>query len=232
MKKSFLLTLLINICLNASAQSAEMKSSVGISIPAVWNHSEATYYQLGSPKYPNGDAVSYGLNIDYSRTIYKGFYGKLGVGYFKQNFGIKRPFDYYPNPLLLIYSTYSYSYNNIQLSGGVGYTKNMKNKISLKGGISYSYFYSFGQNYTVNKENKVVQNNKKSFSLGEAVDLSLGITENISKKISLGIDFLTPIYTHWNKDKIFYNLQYSSDEQQIARNKFSAGIVVSCNYNF
>lgn len=61
-----------------------MNSSIGISIPVIWNNSEATYYQLGSPKYPRGKATSYGLNVDYSHPLYKGIYGKLGVGYFKQ----------------------------------------------------------------------------------------------------------------------------------------------------
>ena len=232
MTKSFLSVLLLISYLSAVSQSAKMKSSIGISIPVIWNNSEATYYQLGSPKYPSGKATSYGLNINYSTSFYKCFYGKIGGGYFKQIFKIVRPFNYYPNLGQLLYSTELYSYNNVQLLAGIGYTKRMTRNASLNGCISYSYFYSFSQKYTINKENKVGQINKKSFSLGGSINLDFGLTEDISKKISLGANFLIPIYTHWNKDEIFINNYYSSDEQQIARNKFSAGIVVSCNYNF
>jgi hypothetical protein len=63
------------------------------------------------------------------------------------------------------------------------------------------------------------------------VNFDFGIAGNISKKISLGADFIIPIYIRWNKDEIFINNYYSDDEQRIARNKFSAGIAVSCYYH-
>ncbi|MBN9352353.1 MAG: hypothetical protein J0H55_16865 [Chitinophagaceae bacterium] len=232
MIKSFLVTVLLISYLSAVSQSAKMKSSIGISIPVIWNNSEATYYQLGSPKYPGGKATSYGLNIDYSHSLYNGIYGKLGIGYFKQSFRIVRPFNYYDNPGQLLYSTQSYNYNNVQLLAGIGYIKKLYKNIFLNGYINYNYFNSFNQKYIISNENNVSQKNGKSFSLGEMINLGFGINRNISRKISLGVDFLIPIYTHWNKDETFYNNHYSSDEQQIARNKFSAGIVVSCNYNF
>ncbi len=68
-------------------------------------------------------------------------------------------------------------------------------------------------------------------ALGEILNLDFGIARNISKKISLGADFIIPIYVHWNNDKIFINSYYSNDEQQIARNKFSAGFAFSCYYH-
>ena len=102
----------------------------------------------------------------------------------------------------------------------------------LNGNVTYNEYHSFRQKYFINKENDIGQINKKLFSLGEQVNFDFGITENITKNISLSTNFIVPIYTHWNNDKIFINNYYSSEEQQIARNKFSAGIVVSCNYNF
>lgn len=132
----------------------------------------------------------------------------------------------------MLYSTDSYHYDNVQLFGGIGYKRNISKLISLNGNVTYNQYYSFGQKYIINKKDKVSQINKKSFSLGEMVNFDFEISRNISRKISLSVDFFIPIYTHWNKDEIFINNGYSKDEQQIARNKFSAGVVVSCNYNF
>jgi len=48
----------------------------------------------------------------------------------------------------------------------------------------------------------------------------------------MGIDALIPFLIHWNNDEMFGNSRYSNDETQIARNKSSYGIMISCNYNF
>ena len=229
MTKSFLLTLLLISYLSAASQSIKMKPSIGISIPVIWNHSEATYYQLGNLKYTTGNAVSYGLNIDYSQPLYKGFYGKLGVGYFKQNFGIIRPFKY-DSPVYLGYSTDSYQYDNIQLSAGIGYKWHIS-KVTFNGSVIFNQYYSTRQKY-INASPVPSQINHKSISLGKMVNLEFGVERRISKKISVLTNIIFPVYTDWNKDEMFYYLGYSSDEQQVAKNKFSAGVVVSCNYNF
>ena len=232
MTKQLLFICLLTLTLKGYSQTEKNKiNNIGISIPIIWNNSEATYYRLGSPKYPNGNAVSYGLNINYSYPLYKGFYGKIGVGYFKQCFKIIRPFNYYDNPGQLLYSTESYNYNNTQLFAGLGYAKKINKNISLNGCINFNYLFSFNQKYIANRSYKVWQVNKKSLPLAEMVNFDFGIEKSISKKISMGANFIVPIYTHWNKDEIFINRYYSSDEQQIARNKFSAGIVVSCYYH-
>ena len=40
--------------------------------------------KLGSPRYPSGKVISYGININHCRTIYKNIFGIIGIGYFKQ----------------------------------------------------------------------------------------------------------------------------------------------------
>ena len=64
------------------------------------------------------------------------------------------------------------------------------------------------------------------------VNSEFGAERRISKKISAAANIVSAVYTHWNNDEIFTYYGYSEDTQQIAINKFSAGIVVSCNYNF
>ena len=52
------------------------------------------------------------------------FFARIGVGYFKQKFGINRPFDFDetggPSSNLLYFTKY-YSYSTLNYFGGVGY---------------------------------------------------------------------------------------------------------------
>lgn len=233
MAKSFLSTILLISYLSAVSQSAKMKSSIGISIPVIWNNSEATFYQLGSPKYPRGNAISYGANINYSRYIHKTFFGILGLGYFKQLFNIKRPFDYKTSDGTkpLVYTKY-YSYNNIYWLVGAGYQREFSKNFYIQGTISYSNYNSFSQRYAQEYSPGVNEIYKKSLSMGSMIDLNMGVEKNITNRVSVGTGVVLPIYTKWNNDGIFIKNYYSSEEQQIARNKLSVGIVVSCNYHF
>jgi len=228
--KIFLFMLSLIVSISAISQTKNTKESIGISIPVIWNNSEATFYRLGSPMYPHGNAISYGINTNYSRALYKSIYGIIGFGYFKQTFGIIRPFKY-DSPIQLGWATNSYSYDNAQLYGGIGYKRSLSKLILINGDITYSQYYSFRQKY-INHSPEPSQVNHKSISLGRMISLSLGGEKKISKRISIGASSIFPVFIHWSKDEIFPNNYYSSDEQQIARNKFSAGIVVSCNYNF
>src|ERR1035437_2842478 len=226
MTKQLLFICLLTLTLKGYSQTEKNKiNNIGISIPIIWNNSEATYYRLGSPHYPNGNAISYGLNINYSRALYKSFYGKIGVGYFKQTFGIKRPFNY-DSPIQFGWATRSYNYYNAHLYGGLGYKLSVSKAVFINGDVTYKQYYSFRQKY-INMSPVSSQMNYKYITIGKMINFNIGIERKITNNISFGIDKLLPISTHWNNDEIFGNNYYSSDEQQIARNKFSAGIVVS-----
>ena len=174
--------------------------------------------------------MSYGLNIDYSQPLYKGFYGKLGVGYFRQTFGIIRPF-FYASPIQFGWATNSYSHDNVQLFGGIGYKEAVSKVISINGAAICSQYYSFRQKY-INHSPVSNQVNHKSITIGRVISLDIGAERKISKCISVAVDLIIPVYNHWNNDEIFAYNGYSDDAQQIARNRFSLGAAFSCYYNF
>ncbi|MCK9403066.1 MAG: hypothetical protein M0Q26_06680 [Chitinophagaceae bacterium] len=236
MKKQLLIMFLISLTILSYSQGKnEKKSAIGISIPLIWNNSEATYYQLGSSRYPSGKAISYGININHFRTIYKNIFGIIGIGYFKQVFAIPRPFEF-DDPTNLPFYTKSYKYDNIQLLAGFGYSKNLKNNFSIKGSLTYNQFYSYKQKYTPeylsNSSFQSSQVNHKSMSIGRMINFNIGMEKNITKKISIGLDGLLPISNHWNNDDIFVKYYYPENSQQIGRNKFSIGTNISCIYHF
>lgn len=231
MVKVFLLTL--SLILNVSAISQSKKESIGVSIPVIWNNSEAIYYSLGSPDHLSGNAISYGFNINYTRVIYKSLFMVGGIGYFKQKFGIKRPFNYVtPDSTKPIVYTEYYWYRNIYWLLGIGYQKMLSKNLSFMGTISYNNYHSYEQRYAQKYFPGVNEIYKKRISIGEMVNLDLGINQYISNKVSVGGNIILPVFTHWNKDEIFFNNYYSNDEQQIAHNKFSLGIAISCSYHF
>lgn len=238
MKKISVLLLLISFVgyIDLFAQknkSNSLNNQLGISIPVIWNNSEATFYQLGSPKYSSGNAISHGINLNYSRDVYKNFFGIIGMGYFKQLFNIKRPFDYKTSDGTkpLVYTKY-YFYNNIYWLVGVGYQREFSKNFYIKGTISYNSYSSYSQRYAQEYSPGINEIYKKSLSIGSSINLNMVVEKNITNRISVGPGVVLPIYTKWNNDEIFIKNYYSSEEQQIARNKLSVGIVVSCNYHF
>lgn len=224
-------TLLLFLTKCLFAQRESLNNQLGFSIPIIWNNSEATYYQLGSPKNMSGNTVSYGVNVNYSQPLYKSVYGKIGIGYFKQSFKIIRPFKY-DSPIQLLYSTQSYDYNNLQLFVGIGYQKRLNRSNAVKCEFVYNYYSSFSQKYILQSPSGTSQINKKSLPLGSMINLDVGFDKMISKKISFGVDFILPVYTQWKRDEMFIYSFYSDNEQQIARNKFSFGSAFSIYYHF
>ncbi|MBX9785139.1 MAG: hypothetical protein K2X48_17770 [Chitinophagaceae bacterium] len=234
MKKSIIILLISIICITVRAQSKfEKTSKLGISIPAIWNNSEATYYTLGKRNTPNGKSISYGVNLNYSKTIYNGLFAKIGVGYFKQSFGIRRPFEY-TSPVSLLYSTQFYKYDNIIVLIGIGYSKRISSISIFSFNLNYNNMRSFRQKYTVYKDSdyNTFQVNTKSLNIGQIINTGFGIERNINNKFSIEAELILPIYTKWNNDEIFFKYDYSNDTQQIARNKFSLGAAITVYYHF
>ena len=232
MKKCTLLCLGIFYTVLLFSQNKK-SNSVALSIPILYNQSDAVFYSLGRRKTTSGDAFSYGINVNYSKFIYKNFFATVGGGYFKQVFGIRRPFNYIPpdgsKPLI---STTFYSYRNVHSFVGLGHKIKLNNKYCLNNVLSYNLYHTYNQNY---KQNYFPNHNptfKQRFNLGSIVMLSTGIEKKIAKNVCIGLDVLVPIKTQWSYDNKFNGSGYSIDEVQIAKNKFSVGTNFSFKYNF
>ncbi len=178
MTKQLIIIVLLVLSFKGYSQNETHKSnSIGISIPIIWNNSEATFYSLGNRKEPTGKGMSYGININYSRTVYKNLFGVLGIGYFRQVFGIERPFNYItPDGTKPMVYTKAYIYNTVHLIAGIGYQKKLNGVLSVKGIASYNWYNSYRQKYSPG--NVFVGNsqiNHKSIALGNMINLSMGI---------------------------------------------------------
>lgn len=234
MKKQFIFIILLVTCAKSYSQKkASEVNRIGISIPIVWNNSQGVFYALGGRKETTGKGISYGINFNYSKSIYKNLFGIVGTGYFKQDFGIKRPFDYTaPDGTKPLVYTENYSYSTLHLLLGLGYQKLLTKKLLFNGKALFNIYNSKKQEYAQNYLPNSNEITKKSLSIGNMITFDLEIEKKITNKISLGAGVVFPVYTKWNKDLIFFSNGYSNDEQQIAKNKFSIGTAISCYYHF
>lgn len=195
-----------------------------VSVPIVWSKAEITNV-YGPSRQIGGSAWSYGVNTFYSRIIYKGLFAKTGLGYFKQSFGIQRPFDY-PGPTQPLYTTRSYHYHSWHFIIGLGYLIELEKTSSLKSTVTYNIYQSFKQTYKPQTQNPPLVN-KDQFHFGRSVIFSAGFCQKVDERISLGLDLLLPVYTRWRMDKQFRENtnEYYGPEKII-------GLAISGSYKF
>lgn len=217
--------------INVFSQGQANSDKLGFSLPLIWNNSTGVYYSLGNRREPIGNAFSYGANINYSHFFLKNFFIIGGVGYWNQKFDIQRPFQYItPDGTEPLVSTNNYSYQNIQLLIGAGYQKNISERWSLAGQLTYNIYNSYRQKYTQEYspgENEIF---KTQFMIGSMINLDLKCERKISNRVSFGATIFFPIYTNWNDDKIFNKYDYADDSQIIAYQKSSFGASLSIYY--
>src|SRR5687768_5637076 len=103
MSKYFLFAFLMIAAFDGFCQKEKLNNLV-ISIPVIFNGSEARFYMLGREQSPTGNGISYGVNLSYERSVQQNIYAMIGIGYFRQSFGIMRPFDF-RGPTQALYHT-------------------------------------------------------------------------------------------------------------------------------
>lgn len=235
MKRLFLLVLFSLVIQSSFSQIKKEKGYIGFSVPVIYNKSSAIYYQTGNRNTSTGNAVSAGLNLNYFKPVLNHIFLKGGIGYFTQNFKIERPFRF-DDPTTLLFRAKSYSYKDLNFSLGIGIDKKLANNLKFELALSYVSLNTFNQRYTPtflsNSSIHKKQINSKFFHMGDCANLELGMRKKLSSKVSIGGHLVYPFIVYWNKDPIFINSYYSSDELKIAKNDFSIGISLSAYYHF
>jgi hypothetical protein len=218
---------------------------ISISQLFIWN--KTTVYDIYSGARAGnktGKAWSNGVNLNYSRTLHKNFYAKIGIGYFKQKFGIHRGFDF-EQPVAstnLFYTTKYYTYHSLNYFGGIGYnklfSKNHGKILPKNSGLRFLAIYSFYSTYKQEFKhdfdgnlfgNPNPQIRKDSYSHGNSIVLQAGINRPIIKNFAIGLDLLFPIYNKWRKDRIFRENMNEFHDSDLSN--FSIGTSFNLIYN-
>jgi hypothetical protein len=242
MKKLLTLTQFSLLALRCLSQNNEV-NELAISQSFIWNNTTVyDAYSGARATNKSGTSVSSGINLNYSKTLYKNFYAKIGIGYFKQKFGIHRGFDFeQPNVVTgLFYTTKYYAYRSLNYWGGIGYNKLfMRNhgKILPKNSgfrvlVVYNFYATYKQEFKHDFDGNLFGNpnpqiRKENYSLGNSLGLQAGFNRPLFKKVGIGIDLLLPIYNKWRKDRIF-----RENINEFYGSNFSIGTSLNLIYNF
>jgi len=235
MKIAFYCTLILLPPLSAIGQNG-----LTLSFPVIYSNVEIRDNWTpptavgGYKEYLEGSAVGYGANLNYSfqpRFFIKDkhFFVNIGIGYFKQRFDVKRPFDYNTQVQPIYYTDY-YSYHNWQWIVGLMYNYPFK-KFILTANVSYTELKSFRQEYTPTSRlpstyGFFTQTNHQQIDFGKMLNLSLGIKRNLGDRFSVGLNVLIPVYVQWRNDEIF-----KDDPSTFYSPEFSLGSSICITYN-
>lgn len=215
---------------------------MAISPVLVWNKTTVfDIYSGARAANKTGNAVSTGININYSRTIYKNLFVKIGAGYLKQKFGIKRGFDFEETRFVtrLFYTTKYYAYDCLNYFGGIGYNKSfskinskiLPNNSEIRLIAIYNFFNTYKQEFKHDFNNDLFGNLNpqiriENYYLGNSLVLEAGIYRPIGKQFKVGLDILFPVYNKWRKDKIF-----KEDMNEFYGSGFSMGSSINFIYH-
>ncbi|MCZ8021536.1 MAG: hypothetical protein O9302_07155 [Cyclobacteriaceae bacterium] len=238
--KIMLLSFLLFTFLDSNSQELfrYQNRSLSISLPLIfskvkikdnWTPSTAPNYK----EYLGGTAFGHGFDLEY--TFHPGFLIKdrhfsvnVGVGYFKQRFNIKRPFNY-DSQFEPIYYTDNYLYHSWHWMGGLTYTYSFIN-YTLIANVSYRQLRSFQQEYTpANARSSygfITQVNRNQFDFGKILSFDVGIRRRLGERFLIGLNIIAPVYTRWRNDSIF-----NDDTATFSKPEFSLGTSLNVSYN-
>ena len=213
-------------------------NEVGVATTIIWNKTTIfNSYSGARAKDITGEAVSSGLNLNYSRTIYKNLFGRIGVGIFKQKFGIVRPFDFDETggtSTNILYSTKYYSYSNFNYFGSLGYNWDLKKHYAVRLLASYNFFdtyrqefrHDFATSYSIYGHTNP-QIREKNYKFGTSIFVQPSIKKDINKNFGIELSLVLPVYNKWRKDIIF-----REDMNEFYGSNFSIGGILNLIYKF
>lgn len=191
-----LITLLEGICQKNDSSVNEFS----IAIPVLYNKTTVTNI-YGPTREISGTGVSSGIGVYYKRILSNGVYGKFGLGYFAQNYSIRRPYKDFDFTSLLN-TTRKYTYYCWEQAIGIGYKTDIKNNYLIDFSATYHRLNSFKQKYTsLNNRNITVTRNNYHFA--SMILLTPSIQRKFSNKINISAGILVPVFTSWKKDERF-----------------------------
>ena len=214
------------------------QKSISVSSPFIWSKVEvpnnwSPSTAINRKNEFNGTALAYGLNLKYSFTAKKTFLGRpiqfiMGTGYFKQQFNIRRPFDF-SSPLEPVFYTGSYAYHCVETLVGATYNYPLNNNYFFSSGLTYSWLSSFKQEYTPVSNhgygNSYQVKNTQLF-YGNLLVLAGGINRKLGNDFSLGLHLQVPLLSRWRNDRIF-----KDEANTFYGPKFGLGTQLNLAYN-
>lgn len=181
--------------------------------------------------------TSYGLKAYYLFPVVRHIKLKAGAGYYR--LGIdkinrtspwsanvpSRTIDFHhPMGILPVFHTDKYHYNNVDLSAGILYEYQLKNKLALTVGGDYSYYYTFSQRYRITYDNTDFKT-KEARALGFGANAYVGVLKKVNQdKYYINPSIVIPIFQQLNGDQVF------REDESVQMPKWFNGIGLSITF--
>lgn len=232
MKKSIFLCYWFFTSMLCFSQKRNPGKAIALSVPILWNDTKIfNVYSGARATYLSGKAVSRGINAAYIRPVAHQLALIIGAGYFRQNFGIVRPFSFNGDTATkLLYHTKKYSYSNLDIQLGARYNLKVSNRLYLPFSLIHHSLFSFRQKYIPaaysGQQFKNIQIGNRFLFFGQMLNLQAGAGFKISRRLATEAGFTWPFLTRWRKDRIF-----DENERGYQHSRRTAGINLSLLYN-
>lgn len=201
MKRMGLLMMMSAIGLLVFGQTKHTElNELSFVLPVMYNKTTVTNV-YGPTRSISGTGISYGSGIQYKRTISRNIYVKLGVGFFAQNFSLRRPYND-DDFVALLRTTRSYSYYCLERQLGLGYSTSIKNRYVFDVSANYHMYNSFRQRYS-SRDYQNTTITKYQYRFASMVSLMPSLQRKLSETMAVSGGLILPLYTSWKKDPRF-----------------------------
>ena len=221
----------------------KQKAEIEINPYVRWDNYPKFFYAINptNNNEVNIKGTSWGINSIY-KIPFKTIYLTLGMGFYKysfnkikqtnSSFGISnsRVINYIPpGPISpsIIFNTDKYYYNTLAFLVGLEKRALISNDIELISSFQFANQITFSQYYHITNPTEGTAYKKwDSRYFGLSANMVLGIQKKY-KKLSLGPEFILPVFSNWHADELF-----PEEKNSMSRSKWLKGIGIGTNFTF
>ena len=224
-----LATLLIIPFTVMAQQQQKISFCLRIPITIESQEAEITY---GPREIQKNNSLNFGMGCIASLQISKQVSVSAGLGYFRERFNIKRPYNHRAlnagrDSVLILLVTRNYNYHLLEIPVGVNYSFSKK-KNSTRIGIQYVPAFSLSSSYNggVPFPNANTTRNATYF-FSHSVNLSVAFPFTISN-LKFSMDPFVRIMHTYKKDILLYE----NENETISKNLDAFGVALTYQFSF
>jgi hypothetical protein len=224
-KRSILLSLMFVTYLVGFSQTDYAETNeLSFNLPILYNKTTITNV-YGPTRQISGTGISSGINISYKKIISNGIYVKIGLGYFAQNFSLRRPYED-SDFILLLRTTRKYTYHCLEQLLGLGYKSMIGKKYFFDVSANYHQLRTFKQKY-FSSDGQNITETKYQYQFASILSVTPSFQRTISDKIKISTGIVIPVITSWKKD-----IRFDENRNDTYSPSFHLGIQIGVHYHF
>jgi hypothetical protein len=231
LKKLSILIILFLFIFTAAVSAQEVKTRLEVRLPVQYER-QKEIINYGPPQTQKASAINFGIDalikFQFVKVTVSG-----GVGYFRNRFNIKRPYDHTllnrgRDSLAILTTTFNYTYSLLRFPLGIEYPLVNKKNMNVSIGLEYFLNFSFKQKYNGGKPFKNANNSHYDWKFyGNSSQLFISFLIDQNKKHSIYVQPYIRLLNTYNEDLYLFERNPETNKK-----KFDAfGLAFKCDIN-